>query len=47
MKRQKLTCAEKSERKKRYSSLSEYKRAVDEGARAKAMRRLNKELQSI
>ena len=42
MKRQKTTCAGKKER---YYSQSEYKRAVNEVSRAKAMRRLNREFQ--
>ena len=44
MKRQKIACAEK---KKLYGSQSEYKRAVKEASRVKAMRRLNKELQAL
>ena len=44
MKRQKIACSGK---KKRYSGQSEYKRAVKEALRVKAMRRLNKELQTI
>lgn len=44
MKRQKITCAGK---KQQYYSQSEYKRAMNEAVRVKAMRRLNRELQTI